>query len=67
MTQKAKAVMEKDVAKDVKNNPKWNWKYANSKRKMKSRILELKYKIGHEIITTKGDKDKAKGTGRILQ
>lgn len=59
MIRKAKAVMEKDIAKDVKKNPKRFWKYANSKRKTKSGISELKYKLGNEVITTKGDKDKA--------
>ena len=58
MIRKAKAVMEKDIAKDVKNNPKRFWKYANSKSKTKSGISELKYKLGKEIITTKGDMDK---------
>ena len=38
MIRKAKAVVEKDIAKDVKNNPKRFWKYANSKRKSKSGI-----------------------------
>ena len=59
MIRKAKAVMERNIAKDVKNNPERFWKYANSKRKTKSRISELKYKLGNEVITTKGDKDKA--------
>ena len=58
MIQKAKAEMGKDIAKDVKRNPKWFWRYANSKRKTKSGISELKYKFGNEIITTKGDKDR---------
>ena len=59
MIRKAKAVMEKDIAKDVKIYPKRFWKYANSKRKTKCRILKLKYQLGNEVITTKGDKDKA--------
>ena len=33
MIRKAKTVMEKDIAKDVKNNPKRLRKYANSKGK----------------------------------
>ena len=56
MIRKAKAVMEEDIAKDVKNNPKPFWKNANSKRKTKSGISELKYKLGQ-----------CRGTGRILQ
>ena len=55
MVRKAKPVMEKDIAKDVKKNPKRFWKYASSKRKTKSEISELKYKLGNEVITTKGD------------
>ena len=47
------------IYKDVKVNPKRFWKYANSKSKTKSGISELKYKQSNEIITTKGDKDKA--------
>ena len=53
--------MEKDIAKDVKNNPKMFWKYDNSKKKTKSRIWDLKYKLGNEVITTKGKGDKDKG------
>ena len=34
--------MERDIARDVKKNPKKFWKYANSKRKTKSGISELK-------------------------
>ena len=49
--------MEKDIAKDVNKNPKRFWKNANSKRKTKSGISELKYKLGHEKITTKEDKN----------
>ena len=59
MIRKAKAVMEKDIAKDVKRNPKRFWKYGNSKRKTKFGISELKYKLGNEVKTTKGDKEKA--------
>ena len=51
--------MEKEIAKDVKNNLKMFWKYNNYKRKTKSGISELKYKLGNEIITTKKNKDKA--------
>ena len=36
--------MEKDIAKNAKTNPKKFWQYANSKRKPKSGIAELKYK-----------------------
>jgi hypothetical protein len=39
---KAKMSMERDIARDVKKNPKKFWKYANSKRKTKSGISELK-------------------------
>ena len=34
--------MERDIARDVKKNPKKFSKYANSKRKKKSEISELK-------------------------
>ena len=66
MIRNAKAVMEKDIAKDVKKNPKPFWKYAHSKRKTKSRISELKYKLGNEVITSKGDKDKAEVLAEFL-
>jgi hypothetical protein len=36
--------MEKDIAKNAKTNLKKFWQYANSKRKTKSGIAELKYK-----------------------
>ena len=66
MIRKAKAVMEKDIAPDVKNNSKRFWKYINYKRKTKSRILELKYNLGNEIITTMGDKDKAESLAEFF-
>ena len=40
MIRKARAVMEKDIVKDVKKKPKWFWKYVNSKRKTKSGISD---------------------------
>ena len=42
MIRKAKAVMEKDIAKDVKKNPKCFWKYANSKKENKIRDIGVK-------------------------
>ena len=42
---RAKANMEKEIAKNAgETNPKKFWLYANSKRKTKSGISELKYK-----------------------
>ena len=52
--------MEKDIGKNAKTNPKKFWQYANSKRKTKSGIAELKYKNDKgEINITECDKDKA--------
>ena len=60
MVRKAKLNMEKEIAKNVKESPKKFWQYANSKRKTKSGISELKYKNKEgSITTTKGDKEKA--------
>ena len=42
MIQKAKAVMEKDIAKDVKKNPKRFWKYAKLKKENKIRDIGVK-------------------------
>jgi hypothetical protein len=52
--------MEREIAKHVKSNPKIFWKYANSKRKTKTGISELKFKSeeGEERKTTT-DKEKA--------
>ena len=50
----------------LKKNPKRFWKYANSKTKAKSGISEWKYKLGNEIITTKGDKDKAEALAEFF-
>jgi hypothetical protein len=51
--------MEKSIARNAKENPKTFWQYANSKRKTKSGIAELKYKDGNgESKTTNGDKEK---------
>jgi hypothetical protein len=57
---KAKANMEKEIAKNAKSNPKIVWKYANSKRKTNTGISELKFKSeeGEERKTTT-DKEKA--------
>ena len=44
LVKKAKQNMEKDIAKNAKTNLKKFWQYANSKRKTKSGIAELKYK-----------------------
>jgi hypothetical protein len=60
LVKKAKQNMEKDIAKNAKTNLKKFWQYANSKRKTKSGIAELKYKNDKgEINITKCDKDKA--------
>lgn len=46
--------MEKDIAKNIKSNPKKFWQYANSKRKVKSGIPNLKTnQAGGEIKMTK--------------
>ena len=37
----------------LKTTHKRFWKYANFKKKTKSGISKLKYKLGNEIITTK--------------
>ena len=52
--------MGKEIAKNVKSNPKMFWKYANSKRKTNTGISELKFKteVGEERKTTT-DKEKA--------
>ena len=56
---KAKRIMEKDIAKNAKENPKKFWKYANSKRKTRTGISELKYTHNGEITSTKNDQEKA--------
>ena len=47
LVRKAKLEMEKSIARNAKENPKIFWQYANSKRKTKSGIAELKYKDGN--------------------
>ena len=60
LVKKVKHNMEKDIAKNAKTNPKKFWQYANSKRKTKSGIAELKYKNDKgEKSITECDKDKA--------
>jgi hypothetical protein len=56
---KAKMSMERDIARDVKKNPKKFWKYANSKRKTKSGISELKTNTENGVKITENDRDKA--------
>jgi chromatin remodeling complex protein RSC6 len=51
--------MERDIARDVKKNPKKFWKYANSKRKTKSGISELKTNTENGVKITENDRDKA--------
>ena len=52
--------MEKGIAKNANKNPKKFWQYANSKRKTKSGISELKYKKENgEENKTSTDKEKA--------
>jgi hypothetical protein len=61
LVRKAKTNMEKEIAKNAKKkNPKKFWQYANSKRKTKSGISELKYKKENgEENKTSTDKEKA--------
>ncbi|KAK6167371.1 hypothetical protein SNE40_021416 [Patella caerulea] len=60
LIRKAKKNMEKDIAKNAKTNPKKFWQYANSKRKTKPGIAELKTKQENgEIKTTKSEQEKA--------
>ena len=57
---KAKLQMEKELAENAKVNPKKFWQYANSKRKTKSGIGELKTTNSNgEVETAKTDKEKA--------
>ncbi|KAJ8017543.1 hypothetical protein HOLleu_44974 [Holothuria leucospilota] len=57
---KAKVIMEKDIAKNIKSSPKKFWQYANSKCKIKSRIPNLKTnQAGGKIKMTKDDNEKA--------
>ena len=56
---KEKAKIEKEIAKNIKSNPKLFWKYANSKRKTNTGISELKFKTEGEERKTKTDKEKA--------
>ena len=52
--------MEKEIAENAKVNPKKLWQYANSKRKTKSGIGELKTTNSNgEVKTAKTDKEKA--------
>ena len=60
LVRKAKVIMEKDIAKNIKSNPKKFWQYANSKRKIKMGIPNLKIsQAGGEIKMTKDDSEKA--------
>ena len=60
MVRKAKIQMEKELAENAKVNPKKFWQYANSKRKTKSGIGELKATNSNgEVKTAKTDKEKA--------
>ena len=56
MVRKAKIQMEKEIAENAKVNPKKFWQYANSKRKTKSGIGELK------TTNSNGEVDTAKPT-----
>lgn len=49
---------EKEIAKNVKSNPKIFWKYVQSKTRTKSRIPEL-YKDHERKVKTGSDKEKA--------
>ena len=67
LVRKAKVTMEKDIAKNIKSNPKRFWQYANSKRKIKSGIPNLKMEQADgEIIMTKDDIDKAEVLANFL-
>jgi hypothetical protein len=59
MVRKANIQMEKEIAENAKVNPKKFWQYANSKRKRKSGIGELKTNSNGEIDTAKTSKEKA--------
>ena len=60
MVRKAKIQMEKEIAENAKVNQKKFWQYANSKRKTKSGIGELKTTNSNgEVDTAKTDKEKA--------
>ncbi|XP_069119010.1 uncharacterized protein [Argopecten irradians] len=59
LVRKFKKCLEKDIAKDVKTNPKKFWRYANSKTKSKSGITELHIKCGKELTIAHSDQDKA--------
>jgi hypothetical protein len=50
--------MERDIARDVKKNPKKFWKYAKSKRKTKSGISELKTNTENGVKIIENDRDK---------
>ena len=55
-----KIQMEKEIAENAKVNPKMFWQYANSKRKTKSGIGELKTTNSNgEVETAKTDKERA--------
>ena len=59
MVRNAKIQMEKEIAENAKVNPKKFWQYANSKRKTKSGIGELKTTNSNgEVDTAKTDKEK---------
>ena len=51
--------MENSIARNAKENQIFFCQYANSKRKTKSGIAELKYKDGNGESKTDGDKEKA--------
>ena len=55
---KAKMSMERDIVRDVKKNPKKFQKYANSKRKTKSEISELRTNTENGVKITENDRDK---------
>ena len=60
LTRKGKKIMEKNIAKNIKSNPKAFWKYTQSKLKTKPGIPDLeKAETGDKPTFTKTDDEKA--------
>ena len=67
LVRKAKITMEKNIALNVKRDPKRFWQYANSKRKIKTGIPDLIVSLGNgEVKTTKGDGEKAEALANFF-
>ena len=59
LTRQGKKILEKNIVKQIRSNPKSFWKYAQSKLKTRVGIPDLETKIGDSTSYTKNDQEKA--------